>query len=423
MRSFEGILRSTGSTFLFLIGVCLTAQNWSVYDLDNSPITSTTVNALAVDRLGGVWVGTDWGLCHFDGDATWEVYQSATSDLPDNHIRALALDTADHVWVGMQTNGVSYWDGSTWTNFNTSNSPIAENEVRGLFVDHRNWVWICTSSGLSVYTGTEWFRYDATDESHNGQILATSSTNCVAVRPDGLICLGTVNGGLHFLDDTDLFYLNIPEHGFFDNTATDVLFDPVSGDRWVSTPSAGLLRQQGPAFGGSWYQWALISGFPADGISAITMDGEGHVWSATHAGGVIELMPNGGTYEQYTTVNSALPDNETRSIEAGPNGEIWVGTTYGGLARFQPSVGVLDLDTDLRIRVFPNPTSRLASVRLDHGNGPFEWYLYGAGGMELERGSGAGNGMELTLVGRASGVYVLKLITAEGIAVQRILLR
>ncbi|MCB0769208.1 MAG: hypothetical protein KDC00_02250 [Flavobacteriales bacterium] len=381
--------------------------------MDNSPMPSTTVNSLLNDGDGGVWVGTDWGLCHLHGDGLWEVFQVGDSNIPENYIRALAMDDGGNIWVGFQSSGLAKWDGSTWTVFNTSNSSIAENEVRDLFIDHRNWVWITTSSGLSVYTGSEWFRYDATDESHEGLILASSSTNCVAVRTDGLVCLGTVNGGLHFLEEDEVYYLNIPNDGFFDNTATDVLFDPVSGDRWVATPSAGVLRQQGPAFGGSWFQWALNIGFPSDGISALSMDDQSQLWIATHAAGIVR-MGTDGNWVQFDTGGSGLPDNETRSIVAGIDGVVWIGTTYGGLASYRATVGTPEMDLDIPIRVFPNPASEVVNVVLDQRVQGFDWAILTMDGRTVGSGVVKGFSSQLELTDLAPAPYMIK-IGSEGV--------
>jgi ligand-binding sensor domain-containing protein len=407
---------------LIVLSLITHAQDWEVYDMDNSPIPSTTVNSLLDDGSGGVWVGTDWGLCHFDGDGLWEVFQTGNSDMPENFIRALAMDAGGSIWVGFQSAGMAKWDGATWTVFNTSNSFIAENEVRDLFVDHRNWVWITTSSGLSVFTGSEWFLYDATDESHDGLILASSSTNCVAVRTDGLVCLGTVNGGLHFLEEDEVFYLNIPNDGFFDNTATDVLFDPVTGDRWVATPSAGVLRQQGPAFGGSWFQWALNIGFPADGISALSMDDLSQVWVATHAAGIVQ-MGTDGNWVQFDTGNSGLPDNETRSIAAGADGVVWIGTTYGGLARYQASVGAPELDLDMPIRVFPNPTTDFVTVVLDQRVQRFDWSILTMDGRTVKAGVVAGFSAQLELLDLARAPYMIKIGTESSTDLIKVIVR
>ena len=97
-----------------LIGQSGWAQEWAVFDMGNSPIPSTTVKALETDGVGGLWVGTDWGLCHFDGISAWTIYQDDTSPLVENDIRCLALDHDGRLWVGTESMGLQVKDGDTW---------------------------------------------------------------------------------------------------------------------------------------------------------------------------------------------------------------------------------------------------------------------------------------------------------------------
>jgi hypothetical protein len=63
--------------------------NWTVYNVENA-LTSNAINALASDSQGRIWVGTQWGLNVFDGEA-WSVYQMGNSDLLDNNVQQLTV--------------------------------------------------------------------------------------------------------------------------------------------------------------------------------------------------------------------------------------------------------------------------------------------------------------------------------------------
>lgn len=63
--------------------------NWTTYNVENG-LTSNAINALASDAQGRVWVGTQWGLNVFDGEA-WSVYQMGNSDLLDNNVQQLTI--------------------------------------------------------------------------------------------------------------------------------------------------------------------------------------------------------------------------------------------------------------------------------------------------------------------------------------------
>lgn len=412
-RIFLSMFLSTGFAF-----VC-PGQSWDVFDMGNSPLPSTTVNALVEDGEGGLWIGTDWGLCHFDGGTEWLVYQTGNSALLTNDVRALARDSNDRIWIGTVDEGLFVLDGDAWSVYTSQNSPLPENGIRDVFVDHRDWVWATTTGGLACFTGSEWRVYDESPESHGGLILNTANTRCVAVRLDGLVCLGTFNGGLHFITETSVFFLNSVNNGFFDNTASDVLFDPVSGDRWVCTPSAGLLRQQGPPQGGSWFQWNGSIGFPSNGMTCAAIDGQGRVWSGAQIFGLIRVDTD-GTFTQFTEANSGLPDDEIRSVLVAEDGAIWVGTVYGGLARYRETVGFEDV-AHASFQVFPNPTSSSLAIEVDGSAGGWEWTLWDVQQRKVDEGASDGGRVQLSVLGHDPGVYMLVVRSGGFVATKRIL--
>ena len=404
-------LRGMAAGLVFLLSAILCAQTWQVFDMDNSPLPSTTVNALAEDPEGGIWIGTDWGLCHLDGGGNWEVFQVGNSGIPSNDVRSLAVDALGRLWIGTLSEGVVVWDGEDWTVYTNSNSPLPENGIRDLFIDHRDWIWITTSGGLACFTGTSWNIYDDTASSFGGLVCNTNNMRTVAVRPDGLVCLGTFNGGLHYLTETNVLFLTSFNDGFFDNTANDVLFDPVSGDRWVGTPSAGLLRQQGPAFGGSWFQWNGSIGFPSNSVNCIDMDANRSVWSGSQIFGLVSVDQL-GQFTQYTTTNSGLPDNEVVSVLSAADGSIWAGTVYGGLARYRAATGLAEIQRP-SVSVYPNPCVDRVQVQVGGGAVNWEWSLCDTQGKLVQQGNGVGPMFGIDLLPTANGIHALRLMNKD----------
>ena len=396
------------------------AQQWMVYDMDNSPLPSVTVKALAPDGAGGLWVGTDWGLCHFDGTSDWTVYQQGTSPLIDNNIQCLGLDGAGRLWIGTVSMGLQVKDGEEWTTYTPMNSELPEFGVRDLFIDPEDGVWTCTSEGLARFDGVGWIHYNATPESHDGAVLNTSNTNTVAVREDGTICLGTFNGGLHFIQGDQVEVLTSFDDGFFDNTAVDVAFHPLTGARWVATPAAGLLRQQGPVVGGLWTQWNAAAGFPSNATTALAIDPDGDVWVGTQIAGLVRVHADGG-FDQFTTVGSSIPDDWIRSILADPDGVIWVGTGLGGLARFDPTVGVQQLTRSSFLRVHPNPGRDRLFLDVQGANDGSSWQLVSADGRLVKQGGAFLGTTTIELLGLSPGTYILQVHLGDFVETERVI--
>lgn len=386
----------------------LHAQQWTVFDMENSPLPSTNVKALAPDGEGGIWVGTDWGLCRRDAAGDWEVFQAGTSPLVDNNIRCLQVDQLGRLWIGTVSMGLQVKDGEEWTTYTPLNSPLPEFGVRDLFIDTSDAVWICTSSGLAKFDGTDWVFYNSTPESHDGAILGTSNTNAVAVSPAGTVCLGTFNGGLHFIQGSTVEVLTSFDDGFFDNTAVDVAFHPTTGARWVATPAAGLLRQQGPIVGGLWTQWSGATGFPSNAMTALAFDDAGDVWAGTQIEGLLQVRSD-GTFIQYDDLNSGLPDVNVRSVLATDDGALWVGTFLGGLARLDPTVTVAEAELLREVGVFPNPTTGQFIITCRGGCSGAQWELLTGDGRLVMAGGSPMERIPIDAGGLNPGIYILRL--------------
>lgn len=412
-----------GAAVLGLIATAwlpLHAQHWTVYDMENSPLPSTTVKALAPDGEGGVWVGTDWGLCHFDGLAGWIIYQEGTSPLAENDIRSLQMDPNGRLWIGTVSMGLQVKDGEDWTTYTPLNSPLPDFGIRDLFIDAAGDAWICTATGLARLNGSEWSVYNDTPESHLGAVLETANTNAVALGNDGTVCLGTFNGGLHFIQGSNVEVLTSFDDGFFDNTAVDVLFHPVTGARWVATPAAGLLRQQGPVIGGLWTQWSGATGFPSNATTALAVSNMGDVWVGTQIAGLVSVHPD-GTFTLYDEVNSGLPDNTVRSLLATDDGAVWVGTFLGGLARFDPSVAINESPQKGQLLAYPNPVIDRFEVACPDGCFGADWELVTSDGRQVMQGTSATEVLRIDRTGLAGGLYTLGLRSHGFVGVTRVL--
>lgn len=159
-------------------------------DQSNSNLPTNTVNCVAVDKLGDVWVGTSQGPVVFECD---DVFSNSCKGskriiqqdgfgaylLETENIKVIKVDGANRKWFGTD-NGlfVQSADGETQIyHFDTKNSPLSSNSITSIaFNDNNGEAWIGTNNGISV------FRMEATSatEEFKSEVFAFPNP----VRPD-----------------------------------------------------------------------------------------------------------------------------------------------------------------------------------------------------------------------------------------------
>ena len=126
--------------------------------------------ALAEDRNGQMWIGTDAGLFvlpspkkFFDGSVVFNQIKVPRNDgtgladylLSGAYIQAICIDGANRKWIGTKDNGIYLIsaDGlETLHHFTTDNSPLPSNSIASIAIDAESGeVFIGTDKGLASY--------------------------------------------------------------------------------------------------------------------------------------------------------------------------------------------------------------------------------------------------------------------------------
>lgn len=368
-----------------LIPALSPGQSFEVFDLQGGTLPSNTVRAMCHDSLGGTWVGTDWGLCHFDG-STWETFQVGTSGLPENDVRALACDSLGRIWIGLFTQGLVIKDGNSWAQFMPGSSGLPSDQIRNIVFDHERNAWICTTNGLAWTDLQEWRIYNDTDTSYNNLELPGVNIADVAVRNDGLVCIGTLNAGFVYLTDTMVRVYNSFVDLIPDNTALGVALDG-QGERWTACPAGALMRFSAGYDDGLFFQYStLLSNIPSNALNDVVVDALDRKIIATQNVGLTIMEPDNATFTTYGTGNSDWPDDEVLCVTISPDGEIWAGTGNGGAVRMTDWNSVAG-GTDPRpvLRAFPVPFGSDITV-VSPWSFPCQWVLRDAVGREMAAG-------------------------------------
>jgi streptogramin lyase len=109
-------------------------------------LESNEITALAVEKDGGVWIGTPKGLhYYFFGNI------SRRYGLASDNITALLIDGANNLWVGTHV-GLSHLSAAdfSWTHYTSENSGLVSNDITTLALDSETGIlYIGTNQGIS----------------------------------------------------------------------------------------------------------------------------------------------------------------------------------------------------------------------------------------------------------------------------------
>ena len=190
-------------------------------------LISDSVRAIAVDRLGFKWIGTDKGVSQFDGKQNWVTYDYSDG-LPSNMINCVFIDPQDNIWFGTDK-GLVLYDRKKFT-IRTTKQGLPDNNVTSVAMDANGVFWIGTSMGLLRQEGKKQKVFTAADGLPSDRILS--------VAVDG------------------------------------------RWNVWAGTQDQGIARYDG----GKWVRYTDIQGMPGISVRVIVADMADNLWFGTDAG-------------------------------------------------------------------------------------------------------------------------------------------
>jgi ligand-binding sensor domain-containing protein/signal transduction histidine kinase len=141
-------------------------------------ILGPEIFALFESRKGQLWAGTGNGLGRWDGQS-WKLF--TTSDgLSENTVNAIAEDATGNLWIGTENGGVNYFNGEKFVSYQVTNG-LPGNDISCLYLDSDGVLWAGTSGhGLARYVKGEWQRFSTSDglaSNHIGYIIGDDEGN------------------------------------------------------------------------------------------------------------------------------------------------------------------------------------------------------------------------------------------------------
>ncbi|MBL7913650.1 MAG: hypothetical protein JNL49_01265 [Bacteroidia bacterium] len=284
------------------------------------------------DRAGNIWFGTtENGLYKYDGESFRQFLLA--DGLISNSINDILEDIDGKIWIGTDA-GVCVYDGKTFAKIQIpvpKNLPPNKNKffqkqvVYDIMLDKAGKLWFVTIDGVYIYDGKS-FSLFVVDEAANGFLSSNDKVEHIFEDRDGNIWLGgRTNQGVYRYDGKTTTNLRLKE--LFQNGPTPKphnwawpQFQDKNGNIWFSN-WGGAYRYDGESF----TSFTKKDGLPGM-VTQIKEDNKGNLWF----GGEGICRYDGKSFTCFTS-KDGIADPGVWSIMEDKTGNIWVGTWGTGL--------------------------------------------------------------------------------------------
>jgi signal transduction histidine kinase/ligand-binding sensor domain-containing protein/CheY-like chemotaxis protein len=304
-------------------------------------LAQESVLAIAQDRDGFMWFGTQTGVSRFDG-YRFTNYRNAVGDtrtLGNNWVRVLLVDRKGRLWLGTD-GGLDRFDPSTQSFVHylpgaSTRRGNGDRHIHAIVEDGKQGLWLATSDGLhhvDIATGKfeSWYHEPLDDRS-----LGDDQVNALAVDGSGVLWVGTATG----LDSFERARGRFEHHrAALDPRHVSVrsLLVDAAGALWIGS-AGGLERWQTDGKGGTARRsFGLDEGMRPGEVNALYADVERQVWVGTREDGMYRWQSKVGRFENFRHLvndSHSVSDNQVSALFRDRVGTFWVGTWYAGVSR------------------------------------------------------------------------------------------
>ena len=345
----------------FVINLLLSYKTYDVYakaQINFKNITiedglvQGTVETLFQDSKGYIWIGTNDGLCRYNG-YEFKVYrmeEDSENSLINNYILDIKEDVDGNIWVAT-TDGLSriHSNGQSITNYadDKQKGNLSNANINTILITKDNNILIGTADGLNIYNKDN----DSFDIIFNDNKLVSSYIETLAEDSEGNIWVGTDNGiskiNLQTGESISIQH-NESLNSISDNEIYKLYYDN-KGYIWVGTVNSGackinLANNEVTRYSNVKNDENSLGG---NFIKNFLRDRSGNMWIATENG----LSKYNDKNDLFTTFKNkiydrnSLVDSNVFSLIQDETGLIWIGT-YAGISIFNPESEIQHYKSD-----------------------------------------------------------------------------
>ena len=361
--------------------MAMLAQHVTLRIMSQTPVEGAEeARCLKFDHNGLMWIGTDLGVCAYDGYRFRTYRNDAYSPgiLPNNYVLRITEAPEDRLWLGTR-DGLTCFDRrrNTFRSYRLRSQNART--IDALFTSSDGTIWVGTSNGVS--------RYDAeTDEFTD--ISMTAGVRSFSEDKKGNIYIGTWEGGLFRLNPKNgklVAYPQLSER----NTVQSQLVDS-RGRLWIGTWENGIIRLDHPENESNpgihrinegrrdfrtFHQLVedsvshAVWGCCIEGLTSVDLDdeqkvenhselsfcyslatdGHGNLWVLTRNQGLVHLSTKPSPFHFYhlDTTGLELPVNRIQTVFTSDGNYFWLGLQPYGLALYDRRANHVNYNTHI----------------------------------------------------------------------------
>lgn len=302
------------------------------------------VNDIVQDKYGFLWIGTESGLCRYDG-YEFLLYRNEKDNpksISHNNIFSLLKDNNEIIWIATLGGGLNKFNITNGTfkrylHNPADNNSISHNIVFKVFKDSKNRIWISTlGGGLNLFNPkTEKFK---AFKNSNVDKNSISSNRVSAIFEDSKkrIWVGTFDKGLNLYDESnnkfirfsknDIKKLKLNHNQIMDITELN------SDTLLIATFGGGVNLLDLKNFNFTNYENDINFNYTTKfkAIRKIFLQKD-RIWLGTHHGLYEINKTDMKVIEHLNKQNrtKTINNNSIREIYEDNSGLLWIGTNYG----------------------------------------------------------------------------------------------
>lgn len=300
---------------------------YSPFPSTNNSLNSKIASGICMDKAGNLWIGTDGGGINvFHKGKRTAVYNAENQPFKSNTIQAALCDSKGGLWFGLFYGGIAYYNPQTKSFRQIFAEDKSHTDVRSFHEDKQGNIWVATSEGVYL------IEPDAkTIKAHYN--LENNLARCILKDSEGQVWVGFFGGGLGLYDSQlkSIRLCNVMNK--FPSNTINALYEDSRKRLWVATGEGLIcfssLTDQ------TYKVYQRESGLANTHIQAIGEDKAGNIWVSTNKG-ISCLVNSKDTFYNYDYHDNLPMGSFSRgSVTYGQDGIFYFGS-INGLCYFNP---------------------------------------------------------------------------------------